>query len=96
MSGPDPELEAERRLEAARWLAVAVSDVRIAGVALELGPPLPGVAAYHCQQAAEKLMKGLLVLAGAPFAKTHDLEKIGALAAEAWPQWASLFAATGS
>lgn len=96
MSGPDPELEEERRLEAGRWLAVALSDVRIAGVALELGPPLPGVAAYHCQQAAEKLMKGLLVLAGAPFTKTHDLEKIGALATEAWPKWTPLFAATGT
>ena len=41
-------------------------------------------------------MKGMLVLAGAPFAKTHDLEKIGALAAQAWPQWASSFAATGT
>ena len=34
--------------------------------------------------------------AGAPFAKTHDLEKIGALAAQAWPQWTPLFAATGT
>jgi hypothetical protein len=36
------------------------------------------------------------VLAGAPFAKTHDLEKIGALAAEARPQWTPLFTATGA
>jgi HEPN domain-containing protein len=43
------------------------------------------VAAYHCQQAAEKLIKGLLVLAAIPFRKTHDLDELSHLAAPAYP-----------
>jgi len=31
------------------------------------------VACFHGQQAVEKLIKALLVLSGAPFARTHDL-----------------------
>ncbi len=39
-------------------------------------------AAFHCQQAAEKLLKGFLVLAAQPFRKAHDMaELIDALAA---------------
>jgi hypothetical protein len=42
----------------------------------------------------EKLIKGLLVLADVPFTKTHDLGRLGTLAAPAYPQQAELFAAT--
>jgi HEPN domain-containing protein len=31
---------------------------------------------YHCQQAAEKALKGFLVVLGKPFEKLHDLGKI--------------------
>lgn len=33
-------------------------------------------ATYHCQQAAEKTLKGFLVFHGRPFEKVHDLGKI--------------------
>ena len=36
-------------------------------------------AAYHCQQAAEKVLKGFLVLAGAHVRKTHDLATLADL-----------------
>ena len=35
--------------------------------------PSPIGAAYHCQQAAEKLVKAVLVEANTAFPKTHDI-----------------------
>ena len=59
-----------RRDEARRWLAVADEDLGAAEALLAVEPPRPKSAAYHCQQAIEKLVKGLLVLAGVTFRKT--------------------------
>ena len=76
----------ERRREAARWLAVAREDVRVARACLSLDPPAEGVSAYHCQQAAEKLIKGLLVVASTPFRKTHDMDELTDLANLSYPE----------
>jgi HEPN domain-containing protein len=48
------------------------------------------MAAYHCQQAAEKLVKGLLVAASTPFRKTHDMDELADLAASSYPEWRDL------
>lgn len=53
-------------------------------------PPLPGEAAYHCQQAAEKALKGFLSWHDAPFGKTHDLAAIGGLCVTKDPSLESL------
>ncbi len=95
MSGPDAAAEAERRQEAARWFAVAVADRRAVRLCLSAVPPEAGIAAYHCQQAAEKLMKALLVLADIPFGRTHDLARLGDLAAARDPALQSLLARIG-
>ena len=81
---------AERRAEAARWLAITDQDIAAARICLASAPPLPAVAAYHCQQAVEKTIKALLVAAGVPFPKTHDLAALGALAS---PRYSALSAA---
>ena len=57
--------------------SVAGSDQRAARICLAADPPLPGVAAYHCQQAIEKLLKGFLVRSNTDFGKTHDLDELG-------------------
>jgi HEPN domain-containing protein len=44
---------------------------------LHLDPPSLGGAAYHCQQAAEKLLKGFLVRDNIDFRRTHDLYRLG-------------------
>ena len=44
-------------------------------------PSLRG-AAYHCQQAAEKLVKAVLVGAGIAFPKTHDIAALVGLLPE--------------
>jgi HEPN domain-containing protein len=40
---------------------------------------------YHCQQAAEKALKGFLVWHDQPFPRTHDLGKLGKQAVELDP-----------
>lgn len=40
---------------------------------------------YHCQQASEKALKGLLVWHDQPFPRTHDLGRLGKQAVELDP-----------
>jgi HEPN domain-containing protein len=85
----------ERQAEAVRWLIVAAEDMRIAEACLALADPALGGAAYHCQQAAEKAIKGLLIVAAKSFRRTHDLEELGTLAAVCYPHASSLLAQLG-
>ncbi|MGH9424646.1 MAG: HEPN domain-containing protein [Thermoanaerobaculia bacterium] len=56
------------------WMAKARSDLGTAGK-LSSGPDTYlDTAIYHCQQAAEKAIKALLVKNDLRFEKTHDLE----------------------
>jgi HEPN domain-containing protein len=87
MSGVDP---AKQRDEATAWLAKADEDLAAVRVCLDAEPALLGVAAYHCQQAAEKLIKGLLVLAAILFRKTHDLDELSEAAAPIYPDLGAL------
>ena len=61
MKTPDPPA---RWRAVGDWLAVAEEDRRVAAACIAMEPPLRGVAAFHCQQAVEKLLKGFLTLAG--------------------------------
>lgn len=79
-----------------RWLRVADRDRRMALAAMASDPPMPDGAAFHCQQAVEKLLKGFLTLAGKRGGKTHSLEQLGGLAQASFPEIAELVAvATG-
>lgn len=79
MSVPDED----RRREAKRWLAIVEEDIDVALAAARMGRS--GAAAYHVQQAAEKIFKGLLVLAGTAFRRTHDLKEVGEQVVSAYP-----------
>lgn len=79
------------RREALRWLAVGREDAWIADACMSMPGPALGGAAYHLQQAAEKAIKGLLILFAIPFRRVHDLEELGALAAQAFPTEEALF-----
>ena len=76
--------------EARRWIAIADQDLRAVAICLRAEPPAMETAAYHCQQAAEKLLKALLVAAARPTRKTHDLEELAGEVAEAHPHLATL------
>lgn len=88
MSGPDPQVLAQWE-EAGRWFAKADEDIRGAALMLAADPPLIDPAAYHCQQAAEKIMKGLLVAVAIKVPRTHDLEILAGMVAPLFPALAS-------
>jgi HEPN domain-containing protein/predicted nucleotidyltransferase len=100
--GEDIEPSAARRMnsgpidfaaqwgEAQRWIAIADQDLRAVAICLQAEPPATETAAYHCQQAAEKLLKALLVAAARPTRKTHDLDVLASEVAEVHPHLASL------
>jgi HEPN domain-containing protein len=69
--------DATRAADARGWLRKAADDLRGAEIDLAATPPLPGDAAFHCQQATEKALKAFLTWHDLPFRKTHDLAEIG-------------------
>ena len=64
--------EAKRELVTG-WLAKARHDLDSAKKLAAGDEPIFDTAIYHCQQAAEKALKGYLVHCDQPFDKTHDL-----------------------
>lgn len=94
MSGNESDLMAERVVEAKRWLKIAVDDRDVAQLCLDADEPKLGGGAYHCQQVAEKLMKGLLVLTDDPFPKAHALQALGVAVRGRYPHCADLIDAT--
>ena len=68
MSAPPEALRVARR-----WIPKADEDIAAAERLLTLDDSLAAVACFHGQRAGEKLFKALLVLAGVPFARTHDV-----------------------
>jgi HEPN domain-containing protein len=88
MTANETQREAQRA-EARRWFAIADRDLATAAHCLSAVPPLIESAAYCCQQAAEKLMKGLLVAAARTFPKTHDLKELAGRASPVYPHLAS-------
>ena len=56
------------------WLVKADRDLLSAKRLAEADNPLLDTAAYHCQQAAEKALKGFLLYHDIRFDKTHDLD----------------------
>jgi HEPN domain-containing protein/predicted nucleotidyltransferase len=85
-----------RREAVERWLKKAEDDRRVAVGCMAMVPPVPGSAAFHCQQAVEKLLKGFLVLAGRRSRKTHSLSELGTLAQPNFPEIVDLVAAAGN
>jgi HEPN domain-containing protein len=74
-----------RAKEAAAWLERAGQDLRAAEIDLAVVPPLLADAAFHCQQAVEKALKGLLTRHDHPFRRTHDLGELGIACVEHEP-----------
>lgn len=53
-------MEPEKRDEVTAWFQKAANDLRGADIDLAASPPLIEDALFHCQQAAEKALKGYL------------------------------------
>jgi HEPN domain-containing protein len=59
------------------WLVKAKEDLDGGARLLKPSKALPGVAVFHCQQAAEKALKAFLVWHDVPFRKTLYLKEVG-------------------
>ena len=57
----------------AEWVRKEEADVRAANKLAGVKPPLHDVTCFHCQQAAEKYLKSLLVELGLDVPRTHNL-----------------------
>lgn len=60
--------------EVREWIRKADRDRRMAELGLAESPAITDAAAFHCQQAVEKLLKAYLIFRQEPFEKVHDLE----------------------
>jgi HEPN domain-containing protein len=78
-------MQPEKIGEVRVWLKKAADDLRGADIDLGASPPFIEDALFHCQQAAEKAMKGFLAAHDRIFRKTHDLDEL-AMACEAVDQ----------
>ncbi|PIP41209.1 MAG: hypothetical protein COX19_04160 [Desulfobacterales bacterium CG23_combo_of_CG06-09_8_20_14_all_51_8] len=76
-----------RSLLVANWLTKAQHDLTVAKRLKNDNSPLLDVAIYHCQQAAEKAVKGFLVLHDQWFPKTHDIRLLLQLAIAITPDF---------
>ncbi|MGI8551104.1 MAG: HEPN domain-containing protein [Dehalococcoidia bacterium] len=74
-NGGSVEDQAENRRLTWEWIAKAEQELQ--GAERSNQPPaLPGIVAYHCQQAMEKALKGFLLWRDEPFRKTHELKEL--------------------
>jgi HEPN domain-containing protein len=74
----DPVLVQDTRA----WFRKVAVDLRSAEAALAADPPVLEDLVFHCQQAAEKAMKGFLTWHQRDFGKTHDLRELGRACAQ--------------
>ena len=84
--GPDKAAEVKA------WFQKAANDLRGAEIDLAASPPLIEDALFHCQQAAEKALKGFLTAHDRPFRKTHDLDELGRACEEIDPTLSAVLA----
>lgn len=59
-----------------QWLTKALHDIESAHVLAENRGAYYDTAVFHCQQAAEKSLKGFLVFHDIEFDKTHDISSL--------------------
>lgn len=79
--------DAQRELVRA-WLIKARHDLDTARQISALPDGHLDTAIYHCQQAAEKAVKGYLTFHNQPLERTHDVEKLVSLAINTEPGFA--------
>ncbi len=58
---------------AKEWFEIAENDINSAEFLQQMHPVPNEIICYHCQQSAEKFLKGFLAINGEEILKTHDL-----------------------
>ena len=73
------------------WRILADRDITVADhLAATMSPVPTEIVAFHCQQAAEKYLKGALVILGEEPPYIHDLDILCALALKHRPSFVSI------
>jgi HEPN domain-containing protein len=75
-------IDRHRWTEVLQWLVFVDQDIHVVELVMAEPSPSFGPAAFHCQQAAEKMAKALLVAHGSKVPKIHDLEVLTGLVKE--------------
>lgn len=65
-----------------QWIIKANRDLLAVSHLMDGNPPLLNAAVYHCQQAAEKALKGYLTWHDRPFQRTHNLSELVQLSSD--------------
>lgn len=76
--------------EVRQWVEKALHDIQMAEMGLGHSRPIVDAAAFHCQQAVEKLLKAYLTFAGVEFERVHDVETLANRCAAHLPEFAAL------
>jgi HEPN domain-containing protein len=63
----------DKRTMMEEWFTVAEQDLESAKFLKKMHPAPLEVICYHCQQSAEKYLKGYMILQGEKVMRTHDL-----------------------
>jgi len=74
-----------------KWIIKGRRDLLSAKKLAQGREPYLDTAIYHCQQTAEKTIKGWLVYHDLSFEKTHDLRLLVTMASEVEPKFTSWF-----
>lgn len=83
-------MDAKRSLTR-KWIMKARRDLLSAKKLARGNEPYLDTAIYHCQQTAEKAIKGWLLYHDIPFEKTHDLRLLVTMASEIEPRFTTWF-----
>ena len=82
----------DKQTELRQWIEIANSDLTTAQyLAKNMQPVSYEIVCFHCQQAAEKYLKWVLVLHDIEPPKIHDLEELEKLCENIAPQFETLF-----
>ena len=82
----------DKQTELRQWIEIANNDLATAQyLAKNMQPVSYEIVCFHCQQAAEKYLKWVLVLHDIEPPKIHDLEELEKLCENINPQFETLF-----
>ena len=82
----------DKHTELQQWIEIANNDLTVAQhIAKDMWPIPYAIVCFHCQQAAEKYLKWVLVLHDIDPPKIHDLEELGKLCEKINPQFETLY-----
>jgi HEPN domain-containing protein len=82
----------DKQTELRQWIEIADKDLSAANhMAKNMWPVPYEIICFHCQQAAEKYLKWVLVLHDIDPPKIHDLEELEKLCESIIPQFSTLY-----